>query len=340
MSWKKVRKILKSDPKLEQYKKDLQAKELILLVEKDDLQKLLMGLSEILLNAKKELKELENSLSNLKKNSDENTVLIKELNSKKSRQTNELNIIATGEAQKEADIFRLNSLINTYKENNDKLSKENIKITETQEKTNIYIKELVGNLYLENEILKTDKLSVEDANRQLQKTQEYLMKLKEAFKFIEYKYTIKDVMLYDEAIKVLDAFAGYYINEWLRQLSVIINDLLKNVNMEVEFNPTKEFIKIKNGNNELKYEMLSSGQRNFISSIFKLSILLDHGENDGIIVCDEGMAAMDEINFLKFVEICETLPFQYFMIYHGLQTKISTLNYINIERKNNISIIK
>ena len=36
-------------------------------------------------------------------------------------------------------------------------------------------------------------------------------------------------MLYTESVKVLDSFAGYFINEWLTQLSIIMNDLLKNV---------------------------------------------------------------------------------------------------------------
>jgi hypothetical protein len=179
-----------------------------------------------------------------------------------------------------------------------------------------------------------EKLQLEE-----QKARECLMKLKEAFKFKDYKYTRQDVLLYDESIKVLDSFAGYYINEWLKQLAVIINDLLKDVNMQVEFNAEKDFIKIKNGENELKYEQLSSGQKCFLSSVFKLAILLHKGENDGIIIADEGLGNMDAVNFLKFIEICKTLPYQYFIIYQNLP-ELEEVNKINIVRENGTSKIK
>jgi hypothetical protein len=172
-----------------------------------------------------------------------------------------------------------------------------------------------------------------------QKARECLLKLKEAFKFKDYKYTTKDVLMYSESVKILDSFAGYFINQWLKQLAIIINDLLKDVSMQVEFNPEKDFIKIKNGDNELKYEQLSSGQKCFLSSVFKLAILLHKGENEGIIIADEGLGNMDAVNFLKFIEICKTLPFQYFIIYQNLP-EIEDVNKINIVRENGESKIK
>jgi hypothetical protein len=172
-----------------------------------------------------------------------------------------------------------------------------------------------------------------------QKARECLLKLKEAFKFKDYKYTAKDVLMYSESIKILDSFAGYFINQWLKQLAVIINDLLKDVSMQVEFNPEKEFIKIKNGENELKYEQLSSGQKCFLSSVFKLAILLHKGENEGIIIADEGLGNMDAVNFLKFIEICKSLPFQYFIIYQNLP-EIEDVNKIDIVRENGESKIQ
>jgi hypothetical protein len=170
-------------------------------------------------------------------------------------------------------------------------------------------------------------------------TQEYLMKLKEAFKFKEYKYTTKDVEIYTEAIKILDNFAGYYINEWLNQLSVIINDLLKNVDLSVTITEDKDFMKIKNGDSELKYEMLSSGQKCFLSAIFKIAILLHKGEGAGIILADEGLGNMDAINFKKFIEICKNLPYQFLIIYQNLP-EIEGINKINTIRENGVSIIK
>jgi len=169
-------------------------------------------------------------------------------------------------------------------------------------------------------------------------TQEYLMKLKEAFKFKDYKYTPKDVELYTEAIKILDNFAGYYINDWLSQLSVIINDLLRNVDISVTITADKDFMKIKNGDSELKYEMLSSGQKCFLSSIFKIAILLHKGETSGIILADEGLGNMDAVNFKKFIEICRNLPYQFLIIYQNLP-EIEGINKINIIRENGVSKI-
>jgi len=164
------------------------------------------------------------------------------------------------------------------------------------------------------------------------------MKLKEAFKFKAYKYTAKDIMLYNEAIKVLDSFAGYYINDWLAQLSLIINDLLKEVNLFVTITQTKDFMKIKNGDNELKYSQLSSGQKCFLSAIFKLSILLHKGETSGIIIADEGLNSMDEVNFKKFIQICKTLPFQFFVVYQD-SPDIDDINRIKVIRENGESKI-
>jgi hypothetical protein len=173
-----------------------------------------------------------------------------------------------------------------------------------------------------------------------QKTQSYIMKLKEAFKFKDYKYTSKDVNLYNESVKVLDSFAGWYINEWLSELSIIINDLLRKVNLEVTFSPDKDFIKIKNGTNELKFEQLSSGQKIFLNAIFKIAILLQKGETEGILVCDEGLSSLDKVNLNKFLEVCQELNYQILLIYQNIEIENKDLNIITIERKEGISNVK
>jgi hypothetical protein len=171
------------------------------------------------------------------------------------------------------------------------------------------------------------------------KTETYIMKLKEAFKFKEYKYTAKDVELYNEAVKTIDCFAAHYINEWLLNLGVIINDLLKNMDLYVEFHIDKDFMKIKNGEKELKFEQLSGGQKCFLSAIFKIAILLHSGESAGIILCDEGLGSMDAVNFKKFIEICKNLTFQFNIIYHNCPD-LEEINKIDIERINGISNVK
>jgi len=171
------------------------------------------------------------------------------------------------------------------------------------------------------------------------KTRTRLMQLKEAFKFAEYKYTAKDVMLYTEAIKTLDNFAGYYINNWLGQLALIINDLLKNVNLKVEFNAEKEFMRVYDTNKGKKYAQLSSGQKTFLSAIFKLAILMHKGENTGIIIADEGLSDLDEVNLKNFIEICKGLNFQVNLVYQDLP-EIEGIKKIEVIRQNNESKIK
>jgi len=166
-----------------------------------------------------------------------------------------------------------------------------------------------------------------------------LMQLKEAFKFANYKYTAKDVLLYTEAIKTLDEFSGHYINEWLGQLALIINDLLTSLDLKVEFNPQKEFIKITNGTNELKFEQLSSGQKTFLSAIFKLALLIHRGENEGVILADEGLGNLDGINLKKFVDICSGLGMQFIIIYQNLP-EINNVKKIEVVRQNGRSTVK
>lgn len=180
----------------------------------------------------------------------------------------------------------------------------------------------------------------ESIQQHVQKTKEYAMKLREAFKFVAYKYTAKDVQLYTEAIKVLDSFSGYYINQWLDNLSIIINDLLKPVNISIEFTPDKGFLKVTDAGQVFKYEQLSSGQKVFLNAIFKIGLLLNNGQTCGILIIDEGINTLDSINLQNFLEIIKTLNFQVCLIYQNITKEMQDVNYISVERKDNNSIIK
>ena len=172
-----------------------------------------------------------------------------------------------------------------------------------------------------------------------QRIQEHLMKLKEAFKFSAYKYTAKDVALYGESIKTLDAFASTYINDWLGQLAIIINNLLKNVNLQIEFTPDKDFMRVYDTGKPKKYAQLSSGQKAFLSSIFKMSILIHRGENSGLIIADEGFDFMDKANLESFVEVCQSLNFQIIFVYQNLP-QLNNVKIIQVERKDGESEVK
>jgi DNA repair exonuclease SbcCD ATPase subunit len=174
---------------------------------------------------------------------------------------------------------------------------------------------------------------VNQLNNKSLKTNEYISKLKEAFKFSEYKYTKADIQLYTDTIKTLDNFIAYYVQEWLTNLSIILNDLLKEINISVIFNTEKSFITVNNNGQELKYEQLSSGQKVFLNAIFKLGILLNEGITEGLILIDEGINTLDEINLFKFIEILKNLNFQTVLIYQNINKELKEVNYINVIRK-------
>lgn len=213
----------------------------------------------------------------------------------------------------------------------------NRKVFSEIEQLDYEIAQLKAHYDEENSMMQQCRAVVNFLEKKERRTQEFCMKLKEAFKFKEYKYTKEDVLLYTEAIKTLDNFAAYYLNEWLTQLALIINTLLKEVNLQIEFSSDKEFMKIKNEDSELRYEQLSSGQKCFLSAVFKLAMLIHRGETSGIIICDEGLSNMDLINFKKFVTICHSLPYQFNIVYHNLNESIENTNVINIERKQGVA---
>ena len=164
------------------------------------------------------------------------------------------------------------------------------------------------------------------------KAREKLLRLKGAFQFKDYKYTKADIVIYDEAIKVLDTFAGEYIKEWLGSLSIILNNLLNKLNIRVEFSADKDFIKVYDNEQILKYDQLSTGQRCFLGTIFKLAILLQQNKS-GIILLDDGLNNLDRINFRNLIEILKTLPFQAICVYQNSDEIEDTKHFI-VTREN------
>jgi len=171
------------------------------------------------------------------------------------------------------------------------------------------------------------------------KAREKLLRLKGAFQFKDYKYTKCDILIYDEAIKVLDSFAGEYIKEWLSSLQVIINNLLQSINISVEFSAEKDFLKVKDNEQILKYDQLSKGQKTFLGCIFKLAILMQQNKS-GLIVLDDGLNDIDLINFKNLINIIKTLPFQVICVYQGLQEEIEDTKHFITIRENGVSHVK
>ena len=201
------------------------------------------------------------------------------------------------------------------------------------------IEEINNLLRLEDDCLQHCNNQYEFIQKRVQKTKEYLMKLKEAQKFAAYKYTQTDVQLFADSIKTLDSFSGWYIQNWLDSLTCIINDLLKEMDLEVSFSADKQFLTIINEGKENEYNDLSSGQQVFLNVVFKLAILLNNGITDGIVIIDEGINDLKLNNMLKLLEILKTLPFQVFLVYQNIP-EIKDVNVIELERKDGVSTIK
>ena len=170
------------------------------------------------------------------------------------------------------------------------------------------------------------------------KAREKLLRLKGAFQFKDYKYTKYDILIYDEAIKVLDSFAGEYIKEWLSSLQIIINNLLQPINISVEFSADKDFLKVKDNEQILKYDQLSTGQRCFLSVIFKLAILMQQNKT-GIVIMDDSLNNLDSINFKNLIEICKTLPFQIIAVYQS-RVELEEVKQFIVTREKGISNVQ
>jgi DNA repair exonuclease SbcCD ATPase subunit len=210
---------------------------------------------------------------------------------------------------------------------------------EQQQKINIEINawqsEIEGikeKLLSEQDYLNNLELGQEDLNRKKHKAQSYIMKYKEAQKFSDYKYTLADITLYSDAIKTFDSFAGWYIQNWLDNLVCILNDLLKEMNISVTFSADKQFITVKDGNQEMKYEQLSDGQQVFLNLVLKVAILLNNGINNGIILIDDSVNFLMIDNFKKLIEVLKQTPFQVFAIYQNVPNDLQDVNYIHVER--------
>jgi len=203
---------------------------------------------------------------------------------------------------------------------------------------NTDIGDLQKEIYNYKKQLESEQESIEYYNDTLSvlrnkenKAREKLLKLKGAFQFKDYKYTKYDILIYDEAIKVLDTFAGEYIKEWLGSLSIILNNLLNKLNIRVEFTADKDFIKVYDNEQILKYDQLSTGQRCFLNVIFKLAILLQQNKT-GVILLDDGLNNLDLINFKNLIDIAKTLPFQLIAVYQNSE-EIEDTKYFKVIRE-------
>lgn len=213
-------------------------------------------------------------------------------------------------------------------------------VSEMQEEINLIVdrnEELENYLEALGEEVKERENWLQELHKEIYKYGQLKQNIEVAESLKEFKYTNKDIALYSNAIKVLDHYSAIYIENWLINLSVVINSLLKEINMAVKFNSTKEFMAVQDGTEEMKYSQLSTGQKRFLNIIFKLAILMQKNL-EGIIIIDEGIDALDATNLKRLLKVFESLPFQVFLISQHEDIKsIQDVKYFRIVRKNNVS---
>ena len=288
--------------------------------------------SEELENKSRQKTEITNKSDQIKKQ-------IKDLNNKRFSQAEQLQLEETEEIRNTTEIEKLQASMQTYKTQIQTYLDKNLEMSQEVEQLYHKIEQLKTKIESEINCMEHYNSLYEYAQKRIQKVKECIMKLKEAEKFSEYKYNSADIQLYADSIKTFDDFAGWYIQNWLDNLTFVINDLLQSINLKVIFSADKRFLTIIENDRELDYNDLSSCQEIFLSVIFKLAILLHNGINDGIIIIDEGINEMKLNNAHKLINILKTLPFQIFLIYQNID-EIEDVNVIEVERIGNESRIK
>ena len=209
----------------------------------------------------------------------------------------------------------------------DKDSQTNIMLSKEIELLSYEIEQLSQSTEGDNEYLKDLQNQINESEFKIERIRRKAIRLESAFQFKDYKYTKSDIVIYDEAIKVLDTFAGEYIKEWLSSLSVILNNLLNPLNIKIEFTADKDFIRVFDNEQILKYDQLSTGQKCFLGTVFKLAILLQQNKS-GLILLDDGLNNLDKVNFSNLIEIAKTLPFQLIAVYQNSEEIEDTKHFI------------
>lgn len=303
---------------------------LVLIANIEQQKKILMKLITIKQNFEKEIYNINNILKNGRKT-------LNELNNKNLEQLKILQQNQEYESIRKSKLDNYKSKLKGFISLQDTLKNEVKDIDKNIHKIKEKVKHINLELPNEKECLNSYNIQLVYLQRKIQKTELYISKLTEAFKFIDYKYTKQDIELINTSIKTLDSFSGWYIQQWLDSLTYIINDFLKEINLSVIFSSDKQFLTINENGRELDYNDLSGGQQVFLSVIFKLAILLQNNISNGVIILDEGLGELKENNLRKLIGILKSTNFQFFLIYQNVPMDLEGVKYIHVIRKENES---
>jgi hypothetical protein len=155
----------------------------------------------------------------------------------------------------------------------------------------------------------------------------------------DYKYTQKDVMIAQNAIKELDKFYSYFILQSVKNLEPVINSIICKIGFEINFQLTEKGdfdIQLLKDDEQFVYKDLSSGQRLMLTIAFQIALLLDKGES-GFIIADEGFSNLDSESIIHLYEMFSGLPFQLISIIHRFENTSGEIHVIQLGESNGSS---
>lgn len=175
------------------------------------------------------------------------------------------------------------------------------------------------------DVITEEKLKI---NKTTYRAREVKGKLETALKQADFKYTKKDVVIADRAIKELDKFYSDYLVKQISVLEPIINSVLEKIGFSLSFTPDFDIV-LKRAGQSYTYKELSLGQRLIVSIAFKLALLIERNE-EGIIVADEGFSSLSEDNLNYIFKLFKDFPFQLVSVIHRFSTEDEEVKVINL----------
>jgi len=209
------------------------------------------------------------------------------------------------------------------------------------EKASQKIVGMVNDLKIYDDIVQSEEKKKTKIYAEKQKLNNLKYKLETRISQKEFRFTDKDVEIAKRAIDIIDDFANYYVMEWIKIIEPIVNSYIDRLNMHMKFNIDEggniEVTVIRN-EKSYTYDQLSQGEKIFVSTVFKIALLMEQQET-GLMVADEAFNSLSGENLNRVLEIISNLPVQLLCISHNPDIDKNLAKEIFIEKKNDVSKI-
>jgi len=201
---------------------------------------------------------------------------------------------------------------------------------------------LLVDLKMYDEIIQQEEKNKSKVYERKQKLNGLKSKLQVRLSQKDYMYTDEDVEIAKQAIDMIDAFGNFYVMEWVKVIEPIVNSYICQLNMKISFVPDEKGnieVSINRNGKDYTYDMLSQGEKIFISTIFKIALLMERQES-GLMLADEAFNSLSEENLNRILEVISNLPVQLLCISHNPNIDRTLAKEIFINKENDISTIK